>query len=386
MTHRERFRRLMHFQTVDRGIHWDFGYLTEAMDRWIGEGLPEKVGKPENGDRMGSISRYFGSDPTRWVPAHMGMHPGFAYELIEDRERTTVYRDGEGNIVEEIKEGEHTIPHIVDNGLKSRADWAKYKEKLDAADPVRHQWDYAAMAEQYNKADVPVMVGIGSFVGWIRDWVGAGNLGVLCYDDPDLVSEMVNHLCDLYIAMLKPILRVIEVDLAWGWEDICFNNGPLVGPNLWRKLVSEPMARVCRLLRQHGVDIILTDCDGNVQALAPVWLECGLNGLFPCEVAGNSDPILLRQQLGRDALLFGGVNKRMLDSKENILAELRRLTPLLEEGGFIPFVDHRVPGYVSYENYRYYEREKVAMLGFSKDDLASIEPLRDMPATLKSAY
>lgn len=383
MTHRERFRRLMHYQTVDRGIHWDFGYLVEAMDRWVTEGLPAEVGGPDvPGDRMGRISRYFGTDPTRWVPAHMGLHPGFPYELIEDRERTVVYRDGEGNIVEEIKEGERTIPHIIDNGLKSRADWEKYKERLDPNDPVRHQWDYKAMAEEFNKSDVPVMIGIGSFVGWIRDWVGAGNLGVLCYDDPDLVSEMVNHLCDLYIAMLEPALREIEVDLAWGWEDICFNNGPLIGPNLWRKLVSEPMTRVCRVLRQHGVDVILTDCDGNVQALAPVWLECGLNGLFPCEVAGNSDPVVLRKQLGRDALLFGGVNKRMLDSKENILAELRRLAPVVEEGGYIPFVDHRVPGYVSYEHYRYYEREKLAMLGFTKEDIASIEPLRDLPATL----
>ena len=43
---------------------------------------------------------------------------------------------------------------------------------------------------------------------------------------------------------------------TWGRmiEDICFNNGPLVGPNIWRKTVSPPMKRVMRLLRQHGVD------------------------------------------------------------------------------------------------------------------------------------
>jgi uroporphyrinogen decarboxylase len=186
--------------------------------------------------------------------------------------------------------------------------------------------------------------------------------------------------------MLEPALKEIEVDLAWGWEDICFNNGPLVGPNVWRRIVSEPMTRVCKLLRRYGVDIILTDCDGNVQALAPVWLECGLNGMFPCEVAGGSDPVLLRSQLGKDALLFGGVNKRVLTDKAATLAELKRLTPLLEEGGFIPFIDHRIPGYVSYENHRYYEREKLAMLGFTRDEVDAIEPLRGMPAALVSAY
>jgi uroporphyrinogen decarboxylase len=228
---------------------------------------------------------------------------------------------------------------------------------------------------------------MGSFVGWIRDWVGAGNLGILCYDDPDLVAEMVNHLCDFYCALLKPALEQIEVDLAWGWEDICFNNGPLVGPNLWRKLISEPMTRVCRLLRQHGVDTIMTDCDGNVRALTPVWLECGLNGLFPCEVAGGSDPAVLRSMFGHDVVLFGGVNKRMLTSKEDILTELKRLAPLVEEGGFVPFVDHRIPGYVSYENHRYYEREKLAMLGFTQQEVDAIEPLRGMAApTLKPVW
>ncbi len=388
MTHRERFRRLMHYQAVDRGIHWDFGYLTEAMDRWVAEGLPAEIGAgDEREDRMGRISAYFGKDPTMGVPVLLGLHPGFPYEVIEVRERTIVHRDGDGNIVEEIKEGEHTIPHVIENGLKGRADWERYKAMLDPADPARHQWDYKALAERYNTADVPVVIGIGSFVGWIRNWVGAAQLGYMCYDDQDLVSEMVNHLCDLYCAVLEPALKEIEVDLAWGWEDICFNNGPLVGPNVWRRLVSEPMTRVCKLLRRHGVDVILTDCDGNVQALAPVWLECGLNGMFPCEVAGGSDPVLLRKQLGKDALLFGGVNKRALTDKADILAELKRLTPLVEEGGFIPFVDHRIPGYVSYENHRYYEREKLAMLGFSKEEVEAIEPLRGMAEpTLRSVY
>jgi hypothetical protein len=377
MTHRERFRRTVHFQSVDRGVHWDFGYLGEALERWANEGLP-----PEATD----VSRYYGTDPTRYVPVALGMNPGFEWEVIEERERTVVHRDGDGNVVEEIREGEHTIPHVIDNGLKTRADWETlYKPKFDPSDPARHQWDYKALAAEFNEADVPVIVSIGSFIGWIRNWVGAEHIGVMCYDDPELVSEMVGTLCDLYVAMLRPALEHIEVDLAWGWEDICFNNGPLVGPNLWREIISEPMTRVCKLLRQHGVDVILTDCDGNVQALAPVWLECGLNGFFPCEVAGNSDPVMLREMFGHDAVLFGGVNKRQLLDKKDILEELKRLAPLVEDGGFIPFVDHRVPGYVPYECYRYYEREKCAMLGFSPEEIESIEPFRGMPATLPSA-
>jgi uroporphyrinogen decarboxylase len=223
-------------------------------------------------------------------------------------------------------------------------------------------------------------------MGWIRNWVGAAEIGMLCYDDPDLVSEMVNTLCDLFIRMLEPALHHIRVDMAWGWEDICFNTGPLVGPNLWRSLVAEPQKRVFDVLRQHGVDIILTDCDGNIFALQPLWLELGLNGAFPCEVNGGSDPIELRKTFGRNLLIFGGVNKQKMRTREDVLKELIRLTPLLEDGGFIPFCDHRVPEYVPLDAYRYYEREKLAMLGFSQDEAEAIEPLKGITPTQKSVY
>lgn len=388
LTHRKRFQRLMHYQTVDRGIHWDFGFLDETMTRWGQEGLPAQIfGADDPAGRMGRISRYFGVDPTMHVPCNIGMHPGFAYEVVEERERTILYRDGNGCVVEEAKEGQRTIPHVVEQGLKSREDWeTKYKPKLDPTDPVRLQWNYEELAQQYNSADIPVIINSGSYMGWIRNWVGAAEIGMMCYDDPELVSEMVNTLCDLFIAMLEPALHHIEVDLAWGWEDICFNTGPLVGPNLWRELVAGPQKRVFDCLKQHGVDIILTDCDGNIFALQPLWLELGLNGAFPCEVNGNSDPIELRKEFGRNLLIFGGVNKQKMASKEEVLAELIRLTPLLEDGGFIPFCDHRVPEYVPFDAYRYYEREKLAMLGFSGAEVAEIEAVRDLEATQSSVY
>jgi len=54
-------------------------------------------------------------------------------------------------------------------------------------------------------------------------------------------------------------------------------------------------------------------------------------------------------------LLRGGVNKRALISgRAAIDKELARLAPLVEEGGFIPHVDHRCPPDVTYQNYLYY--------------------------------
>ena len=57
--------------------------------------------------------------------------------------------------------------------------------------------------------------------------------------------------------------------------------------------------------------------------------------------------------------MMGGVNKMvLLGTKEDIKKELLKLKPLVDEGGFIPHIDHRVQADVSYENYLYYLEAK----------------------------
>jgi uroporphyrinogen decarboxylase len=43
---------------------------------------------------------------------------------------------------------------------------------------------------------------------------------------------------------------------------------------------------------------------------------------------------------------------------------MERLAPLVEQGGFIPHVDHRCPPDVTFENYLYYLDAKKRILGF----------------------
>jgi uroporphyrinogen decarboxylase len=62
-------------------------------------------------------------------------------------------------------------------------------------------------------------------------------------------------------------------------------------------------------------------------------------------------------------LLLGGVNKlALIAGREAVDRELEHLRPLVERGGYLPCVDHRVPPDVSYENYLYYLEKKKAIL------------------------
>ena len=68
--------------------------------------------------------------------------------------------------------------------------------------------------------------------------------------------------------------------------------------------------------------------------------------------------------------MAGGFSKRILAAgADAIAAEIDRLAPLVEEGGFICFCDHRVPPDVSFENYLFYVQRAKEVWGRAAPDL-----------------
>ena len=85
--------------------------------------------------------------------------------------------------------------------------------------------------------------------------------------------------------------------------------------------------------------------------------------MFPIEVR-YTDIYKLRERFDQRVLLMGGVNKlALIAGKDAIDKELKRLTPILKEGGYIPTVDHRCPPEVSHSTYRYYLKRKREWIG-----------------------
>jgi uroporphyrinogen decarboxylase len=98
----------------------------------------------------------------------------------------------------------------------------------------------------------------------------------------------------------------------------------------------------------------MVDSDGRVEELMPIFLEAGIDGVHPCEVAAGSDPVALRRKFP-GCRLIGGLDKRVIATgRDGVDAELNRVAPLLKEGGYIPLLDHYVPPDVSFSTYQYY--------------------------------
>jgi uroporphyrinogen decarboxylase len=197
----------------------------------------------------------------------------------------------------------------------------------------------------------------GSLFGWIRNWMGVEGVSYLVYDDPALFHEMVETLADCVIAVYRRAFELgARFEMVSIWEDMCYSSGPLLSPDVFAKVLVPQYRHIVELFQQNGVDVIMVDCDGKIDELIPLWLEAGVNCMFPIEVGTwKADPVRLRKQYGKELLMMGGFDKRILARDQaQIEAEVHRLAPLVDEGGFIPFCDHHVPPEVPLENYHFY--------------------------------
>jgi len=382
LTSRERFVRTMHYQQVDYISHLEFGYWDELKEDWMQQGhLPQSMRQADGSIPDHLVEQYFGCEQLAGVGARIGAQPLRANVIITETADRRIFRDGLGVLSEVQTAGTHTIPHFLEFPIRDRATWQAFRDEfLDPAHPSRvlgetelqHMEDLARTSEQ------PVQVWIGSFIGFIRDWCGFEQLALLSMDDPDLVEEMVEHLVNMSVTLTEQVLERCPADLGAGWEDICFNSGPILSPRFFAERITPHVARVTRMLRQHGVDVIYTDCDGNILTLIPQWLSIGQNAVFPLEVNPGNDPVALKREYGRDLLIRGGFNKFALhEGREGVLKELKRIEPAVLEGGFIPGVDHRCPGEVPWDTYCYYIWTKCHMLGWPEAVIREFPAFRD---------
>lgn len=357
MNERERFVATMHYQHRDRSPIWDFNFWEDTLPVWHEQGLPRHI------DRFNS-EEFFGMDSgpetcARAVGAIPDLAPPFEYVVLEDRGEDILVQQEDGVRVLRRKYMP-SIPQPQQHLLTDRESWRKhYLPRLDPSNPARYpdDWDERVRFWKDPNRDIPLVLPGGSLYGKIRNWVGMEKLAYILYDDAAWFEEMVETVADCIIGTLTRILETgAQCEACGMWEDMAYNAGPLISPRHFKQYLVPHYRRITDLLNQHGVDVVWLDCDGNIEKLIPLWLDAGVNCMFPLEIGTwGADPVKYRRQYGRDLLIMGGVDKHILaTTPDAIEREVTRLTPLVEEGGYIGFCDHRVPPDVPYTNYLFY--------------------------------
>ena len=363
MTIRENVKAVLNYQPFDHLPVVMFGYWPETLQKWIAEGhlAPEDAAAIADGSPADqAVQKKLGFD-FNWQPPcgpANSLFPAFEPRVVEDRpDGSQIVFTAEG-VLEMVKPGIVSIPVEVGHTLTDRASWEKeYLPRLQFQMERIPVELFKNLAETSAERDIPLGLHCGSLMGNIRNWMGVEGLSYLYADDPDLYAEIVDTVGNLCYKVAEASLDICpHFDYIHFWEDICFKNGPLVIPSVFEELVGPHYKRIAGLAASRGVTIASLDCDGCIDRLVPIWLENGINTMFPIEVGTwNASIAPWRKQYGQVIRGVGGMNKNVFAyDYAAVDKEIERLRPLIELGGFIPCPDHRIPPDAKFEVVQYY--------------------------------
>lgn len=349
MNDTERFQAMMRYQPVDHTPYWAWGGWPETYQRWEKEGYdPKAYDVNARADRRIVYAHW-------WFP-----NPPFEHTVLQEDDTTITYINHEGITMRERKDNPFSsMPQFVRFPVETRADFRRFwRERMqpDLAKRIGPDWRAELLAARAQPHPLIIISDRwGGFFGPLRNMLGVQPLCTMFYDDPAFVEEMMEANADLLIAVMDQVLDVISIDAFVMWEDMAYKSAPLISPALARRYMLPRYRRVVDFLRGRGVEWIGLDSDGQIDPLIPVWLDAGLNFLYPFEVQAGMDVLAVRAKYGRELRIWGGVDKRVLaQGRAEMDAELARLRPLMEDGGYLPHTDHSVPPDVPFANYVYF--------------------------------
>jgi uroporphyrinogen-III decarboxylase len=275
-------------------------------------------------------------------------------------------------VTKALKEGESggmrmSMDQYLTFPVTDRASWEDVKRRYNSHSPARYPQWWDDTRRCLAARDYPLALthnGCFGLYSFLRRLMGTELACTIFYDDPMLAEEMLDYLTDYLIEVTHRALHDVEIDYFNYFEDLSYNAGPLVGPNIFRKFLMPRYRRINDHLRAHGVQHIWLDSDGNTEVLIPLIIEMGVTVHWPLERASNMDPLKLQREYGRDLAFIGGIDKRAVaKGKAAIDEEMYHHVPqMLERGGYIPTLDHAFPPDISYENFLYYLELKKKLL------------------------
>ncbi|MFP4580064.1 MAG: uroporphyrinogen decarboxylase family protein [Candidatus Sumerlaeia bacterium] len=373
MNERERYIETMLFGKPDRIPFSPGGPRRSTLERWRQEGLESEA------HWHGALMKELGiaqedSGPRVHPGVNLRMNPMFEEKIIEHRGNQILIQDWMGNIIEIL---DHFDPTYIRNAIdfvtrkwhkfpvETPADFDEMRKRYNPADPSRYPADWEERKRALAERDYPVTVAFPGPFWQLREWCGFEPLCVKFAMEPDFVKEMIAFWEGFVLETLERLLEARGVDRIFIQEDMAYKAHPMISPAMTREFLAPVYTRWVRHFREAEVPVVEMDSDGNVDLLIPIWIDCDIHACSPVEVAAGCDIVAYRERYGKEMAFAGGIDKRCIAKGGAVIeAELRRIEPVVRDGGYIPSCDHGVPPDISWPDFIHYSRLLAEMTGW----------------------
>ena len=411
MTPRERYLKTILFDHPDKVPFAPGGPRESTLAAWHTQGLPQDA------NWYSALLKEVGIEPESTMPpvqpgVSFQMIPTFEEKVIEHRDGHYIVQDWMGAVTEISDEFDYTYIRSAKDfvtrrwhkwPVESRADWEQMKWRFNPDTPGRFPEDFEERCKAIGRAGAAVSPsprvdrgpggevavsppslrgrgdgGVGAVRDYLvtfqvngpfwqlREWCGMEGLCMLMIEQPEFVAEMAQFWTDFVSEVMGRVLARCSLDRLGISEDMAYKAHSMISPAMTRRFLVPSYLRWVAEARAAGVPVIDMDSDGFIGELIPIWIESGINMCDPIEVAAHNEIIEFRRQFGRSMAYSGGIDKRALAKGGAAMeAELRRVQPVIEDGGYIPGCDHGVPPDISWPNFIAYSKLLAKMTGWA---------------------
>lgn len=197
--------------------------------------------------------------------------------------------------------------------------------------------------------------GIFELLTWLRgyedayaDWGSASPLAV----------KLMDRVLEMQLQYLERGLQEVGdvVDVAQIADDIAGQQGLLISPRSYRKLLKPYHKQLCDFIHSHSNAKVFMHSCGAIRQVLPDLIEVGVDIINPVQVsAAGMDSAELKREFGKDIVFWGGGvdTQRVLGTgtPDDVRADVkRRIEDFAPGGGFVFNTVHNIQGNVPAEN------------------------------------
>ncbi|HET7377548.1 MAG TPA: uroporphyrinogen decarboxylase family protein [Anaerolineae bacterium] len=188
--------------------------------------------------------------------------------------------------------------------------------------------------------------------------MGLQNFFMALIAEPKFADRLMDQITDLYIESCNNYLDHVGkfIQVFTFWDDLAGQNGWLIRPELYRKLIKPKQRRLIEAIKQKTKAKVFYHSCGATRELIPDLIDLGFDILNPVQVSAKGmDTKQLKRDFGQDIVFWGGgVDTQHIlpfGKPQAVVDEVkRRIDDLAPGGGFVFAAVHNIQAFVPPEN------------------------------------
>ena len=174
--------------------------------------------------------------------------------------------------------------------------------------------------------------------------------------NPKIVECIRDHIINYFVNYNPKVFEAgaEEMDMFMMGDDMGGQQGPLVGPEMWKRYFAAGFRKYCDIAHKYGLKVMFHTC-GDVYALIPLMIENGLDCLQSLQpTATNMDIKRLKKEFGKHLSFQGGMDIQQvlpLGTREDVKKMVKYAADNAKSGGgYIFGTSHNIQADTAIEN------------------------------------